>query len=168
MRRKNDAYHTPEWATRQLLNRIHIKGTVLEVCAGENHITNVLLATEADIYTNDIDNTHWHGYHFDAANLSAWPTRRFDWVVTNPPFNKAFDILVNSLASASNVALLLRLSFLEPTKERGATLAVTPPQGLIVLPRISFTNDGKTDSVTCAWMIWNNSMKPFISIACSI
>jgi hypothetical protein len=33
-------------------------------------------------------------------------------------------------------------------------LAEHPPTKLIVLPRISFTGDGKTDSVTCAWYVW--------------
>jgi hypothetical protein len=55
--------------------------------------------------------------------------------------------------------MLLRLSFLEPTRERGPWLAANPPDLVIVLPRISFTGDGKTDSVTCAWMIWDKDIK---------
>jgi len=55
------------------------------------------------------------------------------------------------------VAMLLRLSFLEPTAKvnpRGPWLAECPPSRLIVLPRCSYTGDGRTDSVTTAWMIW--------------
>jgi hypothetical protein len=42
---------------------------------------------------------------------------------------------------------------------------------LIVLPRISFTGNGKTDSVTCGWFIWikDDSIKklidkPFVTV----
>ncbi len=45
-------------------------------------------------------------------------------------------------------------SVLEPCEGRGAWLAAHPPQALIVLPRMSFTGEGKTDSVTCAWVVW--------------
>ena len=38
---------------------------------------------------------------------------------------------------------------------RGAWLAAYPPTTLIVLPRISFTGDGNTDSATCAWFVWD-------------
>ena len=52
------------------------------------------------------------------------------------------------------MAFLLRLSFLEPTLTRREFLRANPPKRVIVLPRISFTGDGRTDSVTCAWLIW--------------
>ena len=41
--------------------------------------------------------------------------------------------------------------------DRGAWLNEHPPTTLIVLPRISFTGNGKTDSVTCAWMVWEKN-----------
>jgi hypothetical protein len=46
------------------------------------------------------------------------------------------------------------MSYLEPVENRGVWLNEHPPTTLIVLPRISFTGDGKTDNVTCAWMVW--------------
>lgn len=50
--------------------------------------------------------------------------------------------------------MLLRVSFLEPCNDRAEFLAAHPPR-LFVLPRISFTGDGKTDNVTCAWYVWD-------------
>lgn len=38
-----------------------------------------------------------------------------------------------------------------PTAEAFVT---NPPTRVYVCPRTSFTGDGRTDSVTCAWMIW--------------
>ena len=87
----------------------------------------------------------------------------FNWVVSNPPFNQAFEILQRAFETEANIAFLLRLSFLEPTFQRQEFLAKHPPTKLIVLPRFSFTADGKTDSVTCAWMIWERN-KPATSI----
>lgn len=69
-----------------------------------------------------------------------------------------------SPAAIVGVAMLLRLSYLEPTKDRGHWLNDHPPTQMIVLPRISFTGDGKTDSVTCAWMIWHKQGKGTITI----
>lgn len=77
-----------------------------------------------------------------------------DWVVTNPPWNLASCISQHAMEHArSGVALLLRLSFLEATKER-QWLKRNPPKSLIVLPRISFNGTGQTDSVCPAWFLW--------------
>jgi hypothetical protein len=99
-------------------------------------------------------------------------------VIMNPPFKYAMSFVQNAvdwfgqtktfidetgehqpITKYGSVAALLRLSFLEPTRERGPWLAANPPDLVIVLPRISFTGDGKTDSVTCAWMIWDKTIK---------
>lgn len=78
-----------------------------------------------------------------------------DWVVTNPPFAAAMPILQYAVAHARvGVALYLRLSFLEPTRACGPWLEAHPPTRVLVLPRHSFSGDGKTDSVTGAWMVW--------------
>jgi hypothetical protein len=60
--------------------------------------------------------------------------------------------------------MFLRLSYLEPVRNRGAWLAAHPPTGLIVLPRISFTGDGQTDTVTCAWMVWDKLARGTIRV----
>ena len=62
------------------------------------------------------------------------------------------------------IILMLRLSFLEPCHNRYAFLEKHPPTALYAVPRLSFTGDGKTDSVACAWFLWdkkqtNNSFK---------
>ncbi len=123
-----------------------------------------LLDAGCDVKTNDVDLNHQTDWHFDATDASAWPWRVWPWVITNPPFNQAFDILKVSLEAGNCVAFLLRLSFLEPTFERGMFLAENPPNKILVLPRISFTGDGKTDSVTCAWLIWDQSDESWVRV----
>lgn len=39
---KNDSYATPEQATRELLNRVPLYGSILEPAAGQGHISKVL------------------------------------------------------------------------------------------------------------------------------
>ncbi|OUL23825.1 hypothetical protein BV378_20645 [Nostoc sp. RF31YmG] len=150
-RRKNDAYFTPTSAVDTLLNHIDITGTLLEPCNGSGAISNRLKEDGLSVITTDIaDNPQ-----DDATTHQYWQRQKpYDWVVTNPPFDSASKILPKAYEYASvGVAFLLRLSYLEPCKDRGQWLAEHPPK-LIVLPRISFTGDGKVDSCTCAWMIW--------------
>lgn len=173
MRRENDFYPTPEFATRELLKRVKIGGNVLECCCGDGAISRVLPEGElpSTIFRNDIDVTLPADFHEDVSFEEAWhqigKKTGFDWIVTNPPFNRANDIVPLAFEFAEvGIAMLLRLSFLEPTEDRGAWLNKYPPTKLIVLPRISFTGDGKTDSVTCAWMVWKkNDMGQQIFIA---
>ena len=55
------------------------------------------------------------------------------------------------------VAALLRLSFVEPRRDRGRWLAAHGSTGLITLKRISFTNNHRTDNVAAAWWLWEKS-----------
>lgn len=172
MRRENDAYYTPTWAVDILITHRPNIGrpdqVVVEPCVGDGAIAEPFRQRGTMVITNDLVptiNAHVNG---DAKAAHVWRdiervTRAcgrtlaaIDWTVTNPPFIDAMEILKRAYDfSKRGVAMFLRLSFLEPTDDRGPWLAVHPPDELIIVPRISFTGDGKTDSVTCAWMIWH-------------
>jgi len=183
MRRAYDAYYTPREAVLELLaRRPHIGQPgqiIVEPCVGEGAIAAPFRERGCYVVTNDVVPSIAADVHDDATQRSTWKaiedyvdelasaivrpihdvTRPIDYVVTNPPFVAAMPILKRAYERAGcGVAMFLRLSFLEPTIDgdypRGAWLAQHPPDDLIVLPRISFTGDGATDSVTCAWMIW--------------
>lgn len=167
MRRKNDFYPTPEFATYELLRHVpQISGSILEPCVGDGAIARVIDSGERVVYGSDIDPQMNASFCGDATRRDFWegvkqimPEDRIDWVVTNPPFNVAPQILPLAYEFAEfGIAMLLRLSYLEPTEDRGAWLNSNPLTKLIVLPRISFTGDGKTDNVTCAWMVWEKSI----------
>lgn len=162
MRRKNDFYPTPTWATKELLRHVLPGLDLFECCAGDGAIANVLEGINGKSYVmrNDIDRERPNlNFAFDASDESKW-IGYYDWVITNPPFNQAAQIVPIAYNRAKRgIAMLLRLSFLEPVEDRGAWLNEHPPTTLIVLPRISFTGNGKTDSVTCAWMVWEKHDK---------
>lgn len=168
-RRLWDFYPTPDWAMEALLEESRFRlpigssVTILEPCSGDHALTKVLRKhrPESMIYTNDLDTAKPAEFHFDVAQPESWVKLPIvDWVVTNPPFDLAMKILKNALLHAKlGVAFLLRLSFLEPVAERAEFLHLQPPNGLQILPRISFTGDGKTDSVTAAWLVWDKFNK---------
>jgi hypothetical protein len=162
MRRALDFYPTPAWATRILLDRCpQIRGRVLECCCGKGDISQALAAKDTiRVLTNDIDRRCAADSHADATGPRAWQQMNaeigpFDWVVSNPPFSLAPVIVPLTLRYAvRGIAMLLRLSYLEPCHNRQAWLTEHDARGrVLVLPRISFTGDGKTDNVTAAWLI---------------
>lgn len=107
-------------------------------------------------------------YHVDASKLKSWwdtfPV--VDWVVTNPPYTTGVleKVLEASLAYVRHgVAMLLRLSAMEPVIKRGTRghilqsyadcmrylMPFSDPR-----PRYDRTKKG-TDSVTTAWFVWD-------------
>lgn len=170
MRRENDAYFTPTSATEQLVKRVRLTGAVCEPCVGEHAIADVIRRESITrLITNDLDRKRTADHHEDAAHFVFWRKLEalggIDWVVTNPPFLVAVEILKYAQAHArKGVAMLLRLSILEPCDDRGEWLQEHPPTRLMVLPRISFTGDGKTDSVTLGWCVWQQDAKGTIDV----
>lgn len=164
-RRRFDFYETPPHYVQALLKHSPelLTETVIEPCVGQHAIANLLPHT----VTGDIDRKRRADVHGDATKCATWDAlirkallqRRSINIATNPPFNVALQILEQALTLDVPVHLLLRLSFLEPTKKRRDTLEDFPPTRLIVLPRYSFRKNDKgkraTDSVTCAWASWN-------------
>jgi hypothetical protein len=131
---------------------------VFEPCVGQGDIARHL--RESILVTNDIDPNCQADTHRDARLAEAWPSNglRLDWVVSNPPFSDALPILEQAIRHSRNVAMLVRLSFLEPTRSRAAFWLAHQPTDLIILPRYSFRlNDSgrrQTDSVTCCWLVF--------------
>ena len=169
MRNPFDAYFTPTWQTEALMRRLPLAPlapTVLECCSGDCSLSDVLTDYKIRATLNDIDPARDAHLHLDATKMESWKRfGRHDWVITNPPFNSAFEILERAVQHVNvGVAMLLRISFLEPTLQRGFWLSKNPPQRVIILPRWSYKGNGKTDSVTTAWMVWAKHLPPLMEV----
>lgn len=160
MRRDFDAYNTPEMITRVLLDRIQPEGTVYECCVGKGNISSVLRGRGFKVLTNDLDKSIKAHRHVDASIQGSWDNLEVDWTITNPPFGKAANIVQLAYTNSRvGIAMLLRLSFLEPCKDRVDFLMQHPPTAIYVLPRISWTDDGRKDTVTAMWAVWDKRVQ---------
>lgn len=166
-RRELDFYPTPAKLTQELLKRVDISGTIFECCAGDGAIAEAFTENPKweEITTNDIIYTPTKkiilDYKADATDPENWHQFewQFDWIITNPPFTDAHIILPLAWNNCKvGMAMLLRLTYLEPTLNRGEWLQENSKYltNLIIFgqPRPSFTADGKVDSCTTAWFVW--------------
>ena len=178
MRRENDYYPTPQWATAHLLEAlpVPIQGTWVEPCVGSGDIAEVVrrhnpAGVTGDLVTGPFIDPDLVG---DATQPETWDA--FEeligippgWCITNPPFNQASRILPLALERCTHgVIALLRLSYLEPCANRGPWLEQHQDRlSILFLPkRVSFTGDGPTDSEATAWILWGKQRrlaKPFL------
>lgn len=178
-RHELDFYKTHKGMTRRVLPYLEplIKPTdrILEPCVGDGAIRDVLQEwlqakrfAAATVVTNDIDTRREANFHFDATtDLLYRASGRYDLAITNPPFNVAAAILRAVWPHVeTGVAFLLRITWLEPVREREALLDDLPLTGFYPFsqPRPSFrlNKDGKksTDSATTAWVVWDKVRRP--------
>ena len=165
VRRERDAYMTASWQIDALVDNLpELSGSVWCPCVGDGSIVRRLRERRPDLgpfVTNDIDPSKEADVHLDATSAWTWATMAEDdappdWVIENPPFNVEMEILKHAYEAARvGVAFMARISFAEPTKDRGPWLAAHPYQKRITLERYSFTGNGKSDSATTDWLIWS-------------
>lgn len=173
---ENDFYETPAWMVDILLDELEkaraggfrpdgspARGSAFEPqdllaepCVGAGNIVRAIQRRYSNrIITNDIDPQWPADTHIDARGSDLfYEGDGFDWVITNPPFNQAAAMVPAFVANAPCVAILLRISWLEPTTDRARFLADNPPSGMIVMERYSFRRNGAQDSATTVWLLW--------------
>lgn len=166
-RESHDHYPTPRSAIDALL-RVWMPApgfTVLDPCCGEGAILDVFRGRGLVTLGIELDPTRAaeaeaRGHQVDRGDalgaLHPWPEA--DWLISNPPYTLAREfaekaILWSGSRGPWNVALLLRLSFLEPASGRGDLFRNHPPNVRILPRRPAFDGRG-TDSITSAWFCW--------------
>jgi len=155
---ERDFYPTPDRLIQSYLSlghpnrpNIDMLDSILEPCCGDGAILNPLRERFANVKGTDIT----MGDRYDATKQSYW-TDCCDWVISNPPFNCAVDIINNALLnSRKGVIMLLRASFLEPCKNRRHLLNGKISHITYVNPRPRFRTDTDgTDSSTVIFIAW--------------
>jgi len=166
MRRTNDFYETAAWQVDALVDNLpELHGTIWCPTVGDGSLLRRLQERRPDLgpfLTNDIDPTKPADLHTDATSADGWNqmVARFthypDWVIDNFPFNVEHRIIPYAYQVAlCGVVAMARVSYCEPTRDRGPWLSQHAYQKRITLERHSFTGNGKTDSATTDWLIWS-------------
>jgi hypothetical protein len=179
---KNDAYYTPLPIYKWLSDKLQLtEQRIFDPCCGNSHATALTFGKDNHVVENDIvpPTENNNRYCFDATEgwdqyLEAqdfygesedgidWA---IDWVITNPPYKRGMSeaIIQQSLSYANTgVAMLLRLSWLEPTRNRVKLLTNNNPEMELlavypISPRPKFDpSKPGNDSMTVAWFIWGN------------
>jgi type I restriction-modification system DNA methylase subunit len=161
-------FPTPPWATRALLKHVlipqaHSQHTVLEPACGRGHMAKTLSEYFHKVTAFDIAD---YGYKRALQTRDFLEYRRnklslFDWVITNPPFNKAEKFVHNAvLLSRVGAAIFIRSTFAESVGRYERLFQMTPPTTVaqfserVVLHKGKLSPKGSTATAYC-WMVWN-------------
>jgi len=165
-RRPLDRYYTAPWQIAALLRAFpELRGEVLaDPCCGDGRMAQQLLRAGRfhTAYLNDLDPAAPAKRHRDGADPDLWDGLRPHFEVSNYPFSAAGELVWASLQRARvGVAALLRCTFGEPAggsprapRAGRRWLTRRPPDGLVMMPRYSYTGDGKSDSAPHWWFVW--------------
>jgi hypothetical protein len=171
MRTPADAYCTPIWCVRRLMERFdylrECEGPWLEPGAGEGHIiagvrefnsgaefTAVEIREECTPILGKLLPKSRIKCPKDYFEWARFNRKQFKVVITNPPFRLAQEFIEASLLAGEVVIMLLRLNYLG-SKRRHAFFQEQPPSTIYLLPdRPSFDHRG-TDSIEYMWAVWD-------------
>lgn len=152
-----DFYPTPRWATLALIDNERFAGDMWEPACGDGAMSEVLTGCSLSVHSSDL---YDRGYGETGVDFRK-EVRKFDNVVTNPPFNAAESFVHNGLKCAKKkFALLLRLAFLEGASRQNTIFSVCPPSKVWVFSeRITFYPKGAvrkgSGTTAYAWYVWD-------------
>ena len=114
-----------------------------------------------DPYSTDI--RYWTNYLENNDEFH----NEYDMIVSNPPYKLAQEFCEKAISDVKDgwyVIFLLRLNFLESQKRLGFFTKYPPKFIYVHSKRISFTEDGKTDSCAYAHFVWQKGYtgEPFV------
>ena len=123
-------------------------------------------ACNSTVVTSDIREDSPAEYHIDYLN-DDFVCVEPDVIISNPPFKDSLEFVERALENVREgglVIFLLRLSFLESLKRKDFLQANMPEKIFVHAKRMSFTEDGKTDSVAYAHFVWRKGYHPEYSL----
>ena len=159
-----DFYATAPETTRSILDEINLKGSILEPACGQGHISEIL----KEYYpNNEIVSTDLYDRGFGETGIDFLTHdygRKFDNIITNPPFKYMKQFAERSLELATDkVVLFGKIQFLE-SKSRKELFADNKPKYVYVFSERQhlyrngkpFDENGKKwSTVICfAWFVW--------------
>jgi hypothetical protein len=152
-----DFFPTPAWATYALIDNEKFQGDIWECACGNGAMSKVLAEASTKVASSDLYNRGFGeaGHDFVTSN------RRFENIITNPPYNSAEGFVQSGIKNSNKkFALLLRLAFLEGANRQRTIFTKHPPSRLwIFSERITFYPHGAvqkgTGTTAYAWFVWD-------------
>ncbi|MEM6476780.1 MAG: hypothetical protein AAF687_11490 [Pseudomonadota bacterium] len=152
-----DFFPTPSWATEALVDNETFDGDMWECACGNGAMSEVLERHTPNIYSSDLYDRGYGEAGIDFLEVD----KRFDNIVTNPPYNAAEGFVRSGLELANRkFALLLRLAFLEGANRQRTVFSTNPPSRVWVFSeRITFYPAGAevkgSGTTAYAWFVWD-------------
>lgn len=172
-RHVSDYYVTPKESIRDFFNEflqhepdaLSGDGTILDPCAGgdsknEMSYPTVLCETGVEqnrIITVDIREDSEASIKGDYFKMNFPKDKPVRIVISNPPFSDAQEFILKGLSEVETggfVIMLLRLNFFGGVKRNPLWRERTPKYAFVHPRRMSFTADGKTDSIEYMHCVW--------------
>lgn len=167
----NDFYATPLNATKAILNEVKLYGSILEPAAGQGHISKVLREyyPYSEIVSTDLvqrEERFGIPVQSDIDFLTYEFNRKFDNIITNPPFNLAQEFIERALKLSNyKVIMFAKIQLLEGNKRR-VMFDNTPLKYVYVFSkRVNPLRNGEVldekgkpwASTMCfAWFVWEH------------
>lgn len=174
-RHKKDYYFTPIKDIESFINEIKkeepdiFKGRILDSCAGGDKERPMsypkALINSGVQYSkiNTIDIREDSRAEIKTDYLKYEVENKYDLIITNPPFKIARDIIEKALEDVNEggfVVMLLRLNYFGSQKRFDLWQDHLPKYCFVHHQRMSFTDNGKTDSIEYCHMVWEKGYKP--------
>ena len=160
----NDFYATDPKSTKALLDNVKFEGnSFLEPCCGQGHISKLIeeYYPNAEVVSQDLVD---RGYGKTGIDFLTYEfDRKFDNVITNPPFKLAQDFIEKSLELLNDngkVAMFLKINYLSGKKRYKEIYSKFPPYRVYVFTgRMSCSKNNtpegfKMGAMDYVWMIW--------------
>lgn len=154
LRQEQDFYPTPRYVTQALLDNYRFDGKIWEPACGDGRMAEVLLEQYPDVICTDLIDRGYGQSGVDFLNSDV----RAENIITNPPFNLAYEFIVQGLnLSDKCLALLLPIRYLTG-KKRAKLYAENPPAKVIVIPnKVDFLGFG-SPAMEFAWFVWERGV----------
>jgi len=168
-RHKYDYYVTPKSEIRKFMNEFKYEiskdDKILDPCAGGDRVNDMSYPSVLNEYgfnnliTFDIREDSKAEFKLDY--LTSISLDKYDVIITNPPFNLSMEFLKKALLDVregGKVVMLLRLNYYGSKTRNEFLRNNMPSQCYVHGKRLSFTNDGKTDSIEYAHFVWTKGL----------
>ena len=165
----DDYYATPPEATRAILDKEVLEGNILEPSCGEGHISEIIKEyyPDSDIVSSDLVD---RGYGEGGIDFLTYEfKRKYDNIITNPPFKLAKEFIERSLQLANKKVIMFAKIQLLESEVRRELFEQYPPKYIYVFSkRINPWRNGDPldekgkpwSSTMCfAWFVWEVGFK---------